>query len=76
MILGKPDVVVATGHLTNELVDKSAVVTLSYKEKAQMATIIMSSMAKLPGELRLIGTQGTLQVHIAEKLLCEQLAWN
>ncbi|CAL8069713.1 unnamed protein product [Orchesella dallaii] len=59
ILLGYPDVITATGHLSAEAgVDETVTLTLSYKDKACMSNVIMSSRALLAAEFRVHGTKG------------------
>lgn len=61
-IFGRPSDIFASGLVSGSGTDTSVAITLTYRDTSQMASVICSCKADMPGELRVIGTLGSLKV--------------
>lgn len=62
LLLGTPDKISATGFLSDEGVDTTVAVTMSYLKKQAISSIIMSSRSTLSSSLLVAGTKGSVRL--------------
>ncbi|XP_014662222.1 PREDICTED: trans-1,2-dihydrobenzene-1,2-diol dehydrogenase-like isoform X2 [Priapulus caudatus] len=60
-VLGKPDKMTCSGHLSEEGVDESASLTLLYPQ-SRIASVLLTTKSDLPNEAHIFGTKGQIKL--------------